>query len=42
MTTPPLAQCVKWVVFKNPLEVSAAQVYLLKHLPKIIECLLHA
>ncbi|KAM7432493.1 Phospholipase A2 crotoxin acid subunit CA [Porites harrisoni] len=25
LTTPPLAQCVKWVVFKNPLEVSAAQ-----------------
>ena len=29
LTTPPLAQCVKWVVFKNPLEVSSAQVYLL-------------
>ena len=26
LTTPPLAECVKWVVFKEPIEVSAAQV----------------
>lgn len=26
LTTPPLAECVKWIVFKEPLEVSAAQV----------------
>ncbi|KAK2563709.1 Carbonic anhydrase 2 [Acropora cervicornis] len=25
LTTPPLLECVKWVVFKEPLEVSAAQ-----------------
>lgn len=25
LTTPPLAECVKWIVFKEPLEVSAAQ-----------------
>lgn len=25
LTTPPLAECVKWIVFKQPLEVSAAQ-----------------
>lgn len=27
LTTPPLLECVKWVVFKEPLEVSAAQVF---------------
>ena len=27
LTTPPLAECVKWVVFKDPIEVSAAQVF---------------
>ena len=26
LTTPPLAECVKWIVFKDPIEVSAAQV----------------
>ena len=26
LTTPPLAECVKWIVFKEPIEVSAAQV----------------
>ena len=26
LTTPPLAECVKWIVFKDPLELSAAQV----------------
>nr|ACJ64663.1 hypothetical protein A030-E11 [Acropora millepora] len=25
LTTPPLLECVKWIVFKEPLEVSAAQ-----------------
>lgn len=25
LTTPPLAECVKWIVFKKPLEVSKAQ-----------------
>ena len=28
LTTPPLVECVKWIVFKKPLEVSAAQVCL--------------
>lgn len=26
LTTPPLAECVKWIVFREPLEVSKAQV----------------
>ena len=26
LTTPPLAECVKWIVFKEPLQLSAAQV----------------
>ena len=28
LTTPPLAECVKWIVFREPIEVSPAQVSL--------------
>lgn len=32
LTTPPLAECVKWIVFKKPLPVSAAQMEALRAL----------